>query len=310
MLKDPISPLKVSEDVEVIKQFSAEDICERYRTNLRVDVSKYFRDVDAIQLCRGRQSGLEFFWPTNIVAEAGFYVTIDTLPHYYGQAKWEFTEALDQLNGYRTVLDVGCGDGAFLRLLKEAGHDAHGIDISPTAVHRAREKGLNASVGSFDELPSRSLPLFDAVTAFQVLEHVSDPLRLLSNVAESIRDGGVLIIAVPDGTGPLAMLDVPLDLPPHHMTRWNLAALQFVCGQLPLQMHAFRQESLAIEHVPLLARACFRPLMEPGAWWRQWRNRLAAAFATRYWQRCHDQITLSGHALLVTYRVTRATEKF
>jgi len=310
MLSEPVSPLLPSEEVEFLRQFSAAEVCNRYQDNLAIDVSKYFHGIEAVHLCRGRQSGLEFFWPSLGAALPELYGAVAAMPHYYSQAKWEFTEALEQLRDYHTVLDVGCGEGAFLAHLKEAGHAAFGIDVSPTAVHRARQQGLHAHVASVADLQDslNKLPLFDAVTAFQVLEHVDSPMRFLEGVIESIRDGGLLIVAVPDGGGAIASLDVPLDLPPHHMTRWNLAALQFLCSQLPLQLHAYRHEPLAIEHIPLLARACFRPLHEPAAWWARFRNRMAAAVASRYWRLCHDQIVIRGHTLLVSYRVLRRQE--
>jgi methionine biosynthesis protein MetW len=95
------------------------------------------------------------------------------------------------------VLDVGCGDGFFLSLLKKSGMEAEGIDISDIAVAHVQDRGLIARQGDFAHEP---LPFkdhsFSTVVALDVLEHVYDPLRLLEEMKRVTK--GTVIISVPN----------------------------------------------------------------------------------------------------------------
>lgn len=92
------------------------------------------------------------------------------------------------------VLDVGCGDGFFLSRLKERGIEAWGVDISSTAIERARSKGLHVLVSDFD---SGTLPEGKARTAvlLDVLEHMYDPKPILQALRVRV---GTLIVSVPN----------------------------------------------------------------------------------------------------------------
>lgn len=94
------------------------------------------------------------------------------------------------------VLDLGCGRGEFLELLKEAGVRADGVDLNPEMVALAREKGLEARVGEglshLRSLPEASLGgLFLA----QVIEHLELPRinGLLEAAFRALAPGGVIL---------------------------------------------------------------------------------------------------------------------
>lgn len=103
-----------------------------------------------------------------------------------------------------TVLDVGCGDGLFLRLLKQHGIQGSGVDISPVAVQACRESGLEAVVADF---AAGELPPFSGRRAviLDVLEHVYDPAPLLRALADRVEE---LIISVPNFSSLPARLQV------------------------------------------------------------------------------------------------------
>jgi SAM-dependent methyltransferase len=68
------------------------------------------------------------------------------------------------------ILDVGCGTGGNLSLLKQFG-DAEGVDVSPDALDFCRQRGLeNVKLGAAEELPYEQ-GSFDLVTALDVIEH-------------------------------------------------------------------------------------------------------------------------------------------
>ena len=85
------------------------------------------------------------------------------------------------------VLDFGCGRGKFLDVLKPCGWLTYGIEPA-TDVAFTRHQRLDA-------IPAE--PTFDLVIAHHVLEHVSDPLGLLTQFAAAARLGGYLLVAVP-----------------------------------------------------------------------------------------------------------------
>jgi SAM-dependent methyltransferase len=97
------------------------------------------------------------------------------------------------------ILDCGCGAGDNARILKDLGWRVTGVTIDPReqsaaqkfceAVHLADlEDGLPSSVGE----------AFDAILASHVLEHLASPERLLLEVSQRLRPGGVLAVALPN----------------------------------------------------------------------------------------------------------------
>lgn len=98
------------------------------------------------------------------------------------------------------VLDVGCAAGFFLRTAMQAGYDVQGIEISPAiARHAAERVGADrVFVGRIEDVPQQHDRLrprsFDAVTMWDVVEHVVDPHSLLASARRFLRPGGVLIL--------------------------------------------------------------------------------------------------------------------
>ena len=96
------------------------------------------------------------------------------------------------------VLDVGCGSGTLLGLLKQRGFRVNGLDFSPEAAAIAKaENGVDVAVGSLEEahFPAES---FDVVTLFHVMEHVTNPRRVLAEVSRLLKPNGVAILQVPN----------------------------------------------------------------------------------------------------------------
>jgi SAM-dependent methyltransferase len=95
-----------------------------------------------------------------------------------------------------SVLDIGCFDGTFLALLGGRCEKA-GIEIHTGAAARAAAAGVKILGSDFDALcaqPGR----FAAITAFDVIEHVENPARLLSLMAGALVPGGTLIFSTGD----------------------------------------------------------------------------------------------------------------
>ena len=107
--------------------------------------------------------------------------------------------ALDLLVPGTKLLDVGCGDGAFLRLASPLFRECYDVDISPSLVEAVRKAGFEATCVDLNE---ESLPFpdgfFDAVTTLDVIEHIFDPYRFIQELRRVLRNGGRLIIATPN----------------------------------------------------------------------------------------------------------------
>lgn len=99
--------------------------------------------------------------------------------------------------GVPSLLDVGCGNGAFLVQMKGTGWSVRGIDPDPEAVARARAAGVPADEGLLTESSYRE-DVFDAITLSHVVEHAHEPVDLLRNCHRILRPGGVLWLATPN----------------------------------------------------------------------------------------------------------------
>jgi SAM-dependent methyltransferase len=98
--------------------------------------------------------------------------------------------------GWR-VLDIGCGAGAFLRLVADRGGEAHGIDASEALVDYARERLPEADlrVGEMEELPWED-GSFDLVTGFNAFFFANDMVAALREAGRVAKPGSPLVIQV------------------------------------------------------------------------------------------------------------------
>jgi 2-polyprenyl-3-methyl-5-hydroxy-6-metoxy-1,4-benzoquinol methylase len=180
----------------------------------------------AIRLCKCTKCDFGRFEPT-VEGTANFYESISATD-YYNTDKWEFSCAIKDLRsaGVKRVLDVGCGSGIFLEQLKKSMPDAElfGFDLSGKFHEKLKKRGFGLLSNNSDHLDHTisEYGLFDAITIFQVLEHVSDPVTFLKKYLRFLRPGGKLIITTPDAGGPISKFPGALtEIPPHHLTQWN-----------------------------------------------------------------------------------------
>jgi SAM-dependent methyltransferase len=96
------------------------------------------------------------------------------------------------------LLDLGCSSGSFLESLKGEGWKLHGIEMSPDCAKIAETKsGAQVFVGDILEAPFRR-ESFDVITCFDVLEHLYEPLRVMTKVGEWLKPGGIFYVLVPN----------------------------------------------------------------------------------------------------------------
>jgi len=100
-----------------------------------------------------------------------------------------------------SVLDCGCGLGFFSEFLASKGARVWGLDPDPAAGRvLARDRNFGFLVGDAQELPFRC-GVFDRVLCTEVLEHVPDDGRAVSELARVARPGAILVITVPSTEG-------------------------------------------------------------------------------------------------------------
>jgi SAM-dependent methyltransferase len=112
----------------------------------------------------------------------------------------KFGEVIDALEPYRgrsRLLDVGCSIGLFLDLARERGWHGVGIELAPRARSLARERGLQVLDVPFAEA-GFAPESFDAVALLSVLEHTTDPRRMLVECGRVLGPGGALYVIVPN----------------------------------------------------------------------------------------------------------------
>ncbi|MBM3676008.1 MAG: class I SAM-dependent methyltransferase [Actinobacteria bacterium] len=110
--------------------------------------------------------------------------------------------ALGDLPADARVIDVGCGDGFHLDLLRRhgpAGWRLEGVDLDPRAVDAAEGRGLTVHRGSVEDLDLGERR-FDAALLIQTVEHLADPGRVLRAVRRLLVPGGRVLV-VTDNTG-------------------------------------------------------------------------------------------------------------
>ena len=103
------------------------------------------------------------------------------------------------------VLDVGCGNGRYLKRLHRLGlakHNLYGVEMNEAAIDQLNQGGFQGYYGRLEdvapELPDNS---FDVIILLQVLEHVANPAQIIQILAQLLRPGGHLILETPNMEG-------------------------------------------------------------------------------------------------------------
>ena len=143
-----------------------------------------------------------------------------------------FQQYLDRIEYYRpergTLLDVGAATGFFLKLAKVRNWNVMGVEPSAHASEQGRRAGLDIRTGVFVQglLPPESL---DAITLWDVIEHVPEPGTLIAASFDALKPGGILALTTPDSKSVLARTlkaKWHLVVPPEHLFLMNRVSLK------------------------------------------------------------------------------------
>lgn len=153
------------------------------------------------------------------------------------------------------LLDIGCSAGFFLKVARDQGWEAQGLELSPDTAALAEERyGLEVTVGTLQEstFPAN---YFDVVTLWDALEHLDDPKKTLSIVNQILKPDGIVAIATPniDGLFPALSYKVanllnywPHPEPPRHLFQFSKKTLSRL-----LELTGFKVIHIQDERIPI-----------------------------------------------------------
>lgn len=152
------------------------------------------------------------------------------------------------------LLDVGCGDGRWLKAMQNVGWNTRGVDFDAKAVSVARSIGLDVQCGDLEGQRYADAE-FDAITLNHVIEHIPDPEKALSECHRVLKPGGHLVIFTPNASSlsHLVFGDAWRGLePPRHLQVFSPPSLKRMlntAGFEKLRFHAQISKSVICESV-------------------------------------------------------------
>ena len=229
----PVSPVTSKHDVRVVDTYSTDDIIKLYRQQERVDVSAYFAGVETLYLLECGSTGYRFYYPFETAGGEEFYRDLERKVEDRGleyDRDWDEDHryGFDQIGENDKVLEIGCNSGKFLKRVLEKTKDVLGLDFNPSALAKAAERGVNAIDQSIESHAEDHTDAYDVICAFQVLEHLNQPGKVMASVKKALRPGGKLVISVPNNEPYFQRFNKyeVMNMPPHHAALWNLASLR------------------------------------------------------------------------------------
>ncbi len=131
------------------------------------------------------------------------------------------------------LLDIGCSEGAFLEFLEKENIDFSAIDIDETAIKICQERGYGDKVkyGSATNIPFEDAS-FDTVTALDVVEHIQDDKKVISEMKRVCKVGGHLLFIVPVHPWLWSSNDAAY----HHVKRYRKSEIIGLVKSLNLQI--------------------------------------------------------------------------
>ncbi len=258
--------------------WNSDELVKRYQDSFSINIEQFIQG-DQVVLARDPESGILRFDGCQ-PGSGNFYEQLAQNDFYYMEEKWEYQEAIhcfpSGLSKDAAILDIGCGGGGFLDRCRDAGYNnLSGIEFNEEALKICRDKGLDVTDSRIEHVAETDRR-YDIVCAFQVLEHVPDPVDFVRQASRVLTDKGRLILCTPNADSFFKRVHWHLlDMPPHHMSRLDQQSYEQTCKLLGLSLRDVRFEPLAkyhhssyanslIEHLPRrsVRRAIVKPLVK------------------------------------------------
>lgn len=203
-----------------IAAVDAGEIERLYVKKCGVSVLRYLDSVERLTLNECAITGYRYWLPLNVVGPEGLYRELSSAwGSYYQTDRWEYAKVRRLLRGKKSVVEVGCGKGYFLKSIEAVVHSAVGFELNSQAVE---EKVTRFPVRRelFRAFPRGKK--VEAICAFHVLEHLRDPASFIKDCLDSLVPGGALIVSTPNYEAPqFRQMADAFDLPPHHVGHFS-----------------------------------------------------------------------------------------
>ena len=185
----------------------------------------------------------------DVIRSGGYSTTMDRLRRQQYDGWFSFCEAEGRSLAGKKILEAGCGQGEFLRILQDYPVRAFGMEHSHELVVLAREQGLTVE----EAYPEREDQVFrdgpfDAFTSFNFLEHQPDPLLYLRTIAANLTEGAYALITVPSFEYILEQNSFYELIPDHLMyfTEETLNSLLDRCGFMVRRTERVNRDTISV----------------------------------------------------------------
>ena len=243
-----VNPFLRDSPIVLRKKITVDYLVKGYRKFL--NVGYLFDDIKEISLYECERSGFRFFYPFRIAGDSNFYEVCQEHDWYYMPWKWENEYCQKYIVNNDNVLDVGCGQGDFLKRIAKGNQTLNcvGLELNKTTTFDdGNVKILNKTIEDFAVQNENK---FDVVCSFQVLEHISQVHSFLKGKVSVLKKAGHLVIAVPNNDSDFLKLqkDAYFNMPPHHMGLWHEKSLKTIAQLFDLTLIEIAKETLQKEH--------------------------------------------------------------
>jgi 2-polyprenyl-3-methyl-5-hydroxy-6-metoxy-1,4-benzoquinol methylase len=239
-----ICPLCGSNHTVIVDFISKESLNNVYLKEYQTDISN---DVNSdMHLRHCRSCDLKYFDPCYTGGQ-NFYTDLQKFEWYYKDDKFEYDYVTPYVKG--SVLEVGCGKGAFSAKIKTKKYK--GLEFSETARDTGLGLGRDIVTESIEEHAFKNPEAYDTVVSFQVLEHTSNPRSFVDSCVRALKPGGTLVLTVPSEDSFLQHIqDFALNMPPHHVTKWTDKCLINLEKEFNIKCVHLYHEPLNSFHIP------------------------------------------------------------
>jgi O-antigen chain-terminating methyltransferase len=151
-----------------------------------------------------------------------------------------FIDSIELFKDCKNVLDIGCGSGYFLKMMKQNNIGGYGIDLNEDLVAYCQKMGINAiKIDALSHLQSIENKSLDGIFINQVAEHLSidNLIKLLKSSYEKLQYGSYIIITIPNILSMLVSTNLYY-LDPTHQRQLHPEVLKFLlnsCGFRDIQ---------------------------------------------------------------------------
>ncbi|TAD99071.1 MAG: methyltransferase domain-containing protein [Bacteroidetes bacterium] len=133
----------------------------------------------------------------------------ELIAHYNGYSRQDdispitikrYEELLENFEKYRKtnrIIDIGCGNGHFLKVAQKKGWQVYGTEFTDEAIKKCEEKNIQMQQGILNPA-NYEADFFDIITSFEVLEHINNPIEEVKNFKQILRKNGLIYLTTPN----------------------------------------------------------------------------------------------------------------